>query len=675
MNRPLSLILLLAFCSTASIFAQKTKPVLPVYKYGKIDLKEFEIKPSGQDSAAAAICIFDIGKGSFELSSSSGGFVYVFETHCRYKIINKNGYDLADMEIALYHNSNGGQEKLDFINGATYNLVNNKIEVSKIGSDAKFSSRMDKNFTIKKFTFPNVKEGSIIEYSYKTVSDFTFKLDDWYFQGSYPRKYSSFTITIPEYYRYKINAGGYVPILQMTPEEITQNIYIPSTNTRQAGTVNARAVKTQYYAENIPAIKNESYITTLKDYISRIGFEQTSTDFPNQGYKDLTSTWPKIINQMIEEENFGGYIKKNNYPKGFLEGIIKGETDPEKKMNLIFNYVKNNIKWDDKYAEFTKATNQKAVIEKKSGSSAEINLLLYSLLQDAALECYPVILSTRSNGAHPGYPMAANFNNVIVQVVLGDKKHLLDAVDKNHVCDLIDYQNLNHQGLKLDLTAKTGEWIPIEFSAPSRSSIFYNLTLGTDNKFTGTLYLSSNNYEGLRKRDKYQSAATEQEYIKNYKADKTGLDISNYKITNLNTPEEALEESMDITIEDNIEDAGNLAYFMPLLFERTKENPFTLVERNFPVDFAYPTEENYRIVIEFPATYTLDKLPKSERFKLPDDAGSFTIMYAIEDNRISIMSKINFVKSTFTADEYYNLKELFKNIVRKQAEQVVFKKS
>lgn len=675
MNKPLHLAILFILFTAGSVFAQKTKPVLPDFKYGKVDLKEFETKVSGQDSAADAVSLFDIGKGWFEVSKSNSGLVYVFERHVRYKIINKNGYDLADMEIQLYHNSDGDQEKLEFIHGATYNLVNNKIEISKIGSDAKFSNRLDKNYIMKKFTLPNVKEGSIIEFNYRTISDFTFKLDDWYFQGSYPCKYSSFTLTIPEYFRYKINAGGYVPILQVAPQDINQSFYISSTNTSQAGTVNARAVKTQYYAEDIPAIKNESYITTLRDYISRIGFEKTSANFPNQGYKDYTSTWPKIITELLDYENFGGYMKKNNYPKGFLEGIVKGETDPEKKMNLIFNYVKNNIKWDDKYNEYTKATSQKAVIEKKSGNSAEINLLLYSLLRDAGLECYPVLLSTRSNGAHPGYPMATNFNNVIIESAIGDKKYLLDAVDKNHVSGMIDYQNLNHKGLKINVDAITGEWIPIEFSNPSRTSIFYNLKLDTDNKFSGTLYVSSNNYAGLRQRDKYQSAATEQEYLKNYKADKTGLEISNYKIVNLTDPEQALEESMDITIEDNIEEAGNLSYFMPLLFERTKENPFTLIERNFPVDFAYPSEESYRVVIDFPATYKLEKLPKSEKFKLPDDAGSFTIMYAAEDNKISVLSKINFVKSTFTADEYYNLKELFKNIVRKQSEQIVFKKS
>ncbi|WP_442591037.1 DUF3858 domain-containing protein [Pedobacter sp. AW31-3R] len=671
--RILSLILSVFFISN-SVLAQKEKSELPQFKYGKVELKEFEIKGSEQDSAAAAVKIFDIGKGSFELSPS-GGFVYVFERHTRYKIINKNAYDLADKEIYLYHNNSGGQQKLEFFNGATYNLADNKIIVSKMQKDAKFSSEADKNYTTKKFTLPNVKEGSVIEFSYKTKSDFYFTLDDWYFQGSYPCRYSSFTITIPQYYRYKINAGGYIPINQAPQVNVNQSLYVSSSSTSNGGTVQANAIRSQYYAENIPAIKEERFITTLDDYISRIGFELTSEQFPNSGYKDYTSSWPKIITELMEHEHFGGYIRKNNYPKGFLAGILNSETDATKKMNLIFNYVKNTIKWDGKYNDYTKATTQKSVMEKKSGNSSEINLLLYSLLQETGISSYPVLLSTRGNGAHPGYPMANKFNNLIVEVEIDSTKYLLDATDKNHVSNLVSYQSLNHAGLKVNLSDKTAEWISTENKNLSRSSIFYNLKLDTENKLSGTLFLSSNNYAGLRQRNSYQSSATEQEYLKAYKTDKPGMEISNYKINNLDNPADALEESMDVVIEDHIEDAGNLSYFMPLLFERTKENPFNLEDRKFPVDFAYPNEENYRIVIEYPENYELDKLPKSEKFSLPEGAGSFTILFAREEHRLSILSKITLSKSTFTAEEYYNLKELFKNIVRKQSEQVVFKKS
>ncbi|MNL24996.1 hypothetical protein D3C87_1464550 [compost metagenome] len=49
-------------------------------------------------------------------------------------------------------------------------------------------------------------------------------------------------------------------------------------------------------------------------------------------------------------------------------------------------------------------------------------------------------------------------------------------------------------------------------------------------------------------------------------------------------------------------------------------------------------------------------------------------MFAAEEGKIMINSKIAISKAFFTSDEYHLLKELFKNIVRKQAEQIVFKK-
>lgn len=669
---PLLSFLLLFF--NFKVAAQKSESELHVAKFGKVTAADFDAKTFGADSAAAAVKIFDVGKGSFEISSATGGFVYVFERHVRYKIINKEAYDLANMELQLYRGDNGGEEKLHFANGATYNMADGKIVVSKMTTDAKFSSQLDKNHMIKKLTLPNVKEGSVIEFNYETTSEFIFKIDDWYFQDNYPCKYSYFSFTMPEYFNYKLNVGGYVDITPAKPIEQQASYYIPSTSTSSAGHVNSRSMKNQYYAENIPAIKSENYITTLEDYISKIGFELTSTTFPQSGFKDYSSTWQKIIAEMIPEENFGGFIKRDNYSKTLLTGIVGNETASVKKMNLIFDYVKKNIKWDGKYGVFTKTTSQKAVLDKKSGNSAEINLVLMGMLNKAGIDSYPVLISTRSNGNHPGYPLASKFNNVIVVAELDTTKYLLDATDKNNVEGMISYANLNHKGLRLDLGNTNATWISTEDKILSRTNLTYSVKLGTDNKLTGTLYISSNHYAGLDKRNSYQSAANEAEFIKLYKSTKPGLEISNYKILNVEQPEEALEETMDVSIEDNIEEAGNLAYFMPLMFERTKENPFRLEDRKFPVDFAYPIEENYRLMVEFPENYKLEKLPKSQKFALPDNDGSFSIIYSQEGNKIAIRSKINITKSNFTSDEYYNLKELFKNIVTKQAEQVVFRK-
>jgi transglutaminase-like putative cysteine protease len=664
-----SLAVILFLCVMKVSGQNKDNPVR-TFKFGKVDVSEFDTKVKGADSAAAAIKLFDVGKGTFDISSTSHEFVYNFTRHVRFKVVNKSAQDLANFKISLYNSAVGsGKEDLTSVRAATYNLLNGKIEVSKMMGDAKFSSRLDKNHVEKKFTLPNVKEGSIIEYSYTTVSDFFFALDDWYFQGSYPTKYSAFTIIIPEYYMYKPFINGYLEI-QQTRAEIISQMYALSSAEQTA----VQVTKTSYYVEDVPAIKDESFITTIDDYVAKIGFEMMATKFPGSGYKDFSSTWPKLMFELMNEDRFGRFINRTNYDKGLVLGIIKDEKDSIAKMNLIFNYVKKALKWDGRHNIYTSENSPRAVLEKKAGNSADINLSLLGLLKAAGLICSPVLLSTRNNGFHPGYPMLSKFNNVVVEVQVGGKNYLLDATDEDNLEGLISYQDLSHQGLRVNVSEKTAEWISLENNNLSSTSIGYSLVLGTDNKFTGNMYFSSDYYEGLLRRKKYKASATEVEFLKNYKANKPGLDIVSYKIENLNQPDQLLAETMGVTIEDNVEDAGNLVYFTPMLYERTKDNPFNLEDRKFPVDFAYPFQEIFKSVIEFPEKYVLDKLPKSEAFALPNNDGAFAIYYIVEGNKIAVRSKISINKPVFSSEEYYILREFYKNIVRKQAEQIVFKK-
>lgn len=652
--------------TVSSTFAQTTGQEAKNFKYGKVNLNEFEVKPGGVDSAAAAVALFDIGRGWFEISSKTSDFVFVYERHTRYKVINKTAYDLANLEIQLYNNK-GSESSLSHLEAATYHLENGKIIPYKINKDGKFSEKQDNNYTLKKFTLPNVKEGAIIEFKYRVTSDFKFNLKPWYFQKDIPVLYSSYSVTIPQYFRYKTTAQGFIFLNPKT--EKTQKTY--TLGSRQ---YDALADVYSYSAENIPALKSEPYITTLQDYISKIEFELSTTEYPGQMMTNYTNTWPKIITTLKEEPKFGLFADKRSSQKTLVQQLTKGETNPDSVINILFNYVKNSVKWNEKNNVYADATNPKSVLEKKTGNSADINLSLYALLKAADIPAFPVLLSTRGNGAHSGLPMLSQFDNVIVVVTSGEKHLFLDAVDKNHIPDLISFGNLSHEGFKIDMETLTGEWIPLEQVNISRKQITYSLVLGEENKMSGKRYSLYTIYEGLNFRDNYQKALNEAAYLKDYKSNKPGLSIKNYTVSNLNDKKEAITEMMDVEIEDHIEEAGNLLYFTPLLYDKTTENPFKLEDRKFPIDFGFPTEEVYRFNFEFPAGYQLDKLPKNEKFSLEDQSASFTFLTATQDNMLQITSKIIIKKAVYTPEEYKGLQDLFKNIVRKQAEQVVLKK-
>jgi hypothetical protein len=658
----------------SSLYAQDKAPDPRSFKYGKVLPEEFDITVKGADSAARGVKLFDVGRGYFEVSSKSGGFVYIFERHVRYKVLNKSGYDLADFNIELYHANGSGEEILDHMDAATYNMEGKVMSISKITKTAKFTEKHDKNWTVKKFTLPNVKEGSIVEYRYKIKSDFIFNLRDWLFQGSLPTLYSEFDVKMPEYYKYKVNANSFIPLYRVKNEDINESYYIPASDGNKAETVNAKALEMKYIAVDVPAIKSESFMTTLDDYISKVDFELSSTHFPYQPYKEYTSSWPKIVEELMTDERFGRFVLRSGFSKDLLPIILKSEKDPTVQMQLIYQYVKNNLKWNDSHSKYASESSVKSVFDKKAGNTADINLSLINLLNAAGIKAAPVLISTRENGAHPGYPMISKFNSVIVEATIDSTNFLLDATNKNLFCGLISVENLCHQGLKINTKDKIAEWISLEETKTSKENSFYNLVLTEDNKLTGTLSHSYNNYAAVNRLDKYRSALNEAEYIKDFKKNKPGLEIKNYKIENLDNPSQYLTEVMDVSIDDNVEEAGNLTMFMPLLFERTKENPFKMDERVYPVDFSYPTEENIRINIQFPKGYQLEKLPAGSKMVLPDKDASFSFLYATEGNVLTVSSRITIAKSVFTSEEYHSLKELFKHIVEKQAQQVVFKK-
>jgi hypothetical protein len=76
-----------------------------------------------------------------------------------------------------------------------------------------------------------------------------------------------------------------------------------------------------------------------------------------------------------------------------------------------------------------------------------------------------------------------------------------------------------------------------------------------------------------------------------------------------------------------------------------------------------------------PNGYEVDELPKPMRMKLNEEGdGLFEYLIQQQDNLISLRVKITMKRTYFLPDEYDMLREFFNMIVKKQSEQIVFKK-
>ena len=74
------------------------------------------------------------------------------------------------------------------------------IVITKLEKKAFYREQANAYFSAITFTFPEIKRGSIIEYRYTKIRETWSTIDPWVFQHDIPSKFSSFDITLPEYF-------------------------------------------------------------------------------------------------------------------------------------------------------------------------------------------------------------------------------------------------------------------------------------------------------------------------------------------------------------------------------------------------------------------------------------------------------------------------------------------
>ena len=323
-----SLLILLAQFNSAN--CQK-----PNIKFGNVNLDDFKKSVYEIDSNANAIVLYDYCIVKYEGDNSSD-FNVIYKYHKRIKLLNKNSFDLATISIPLQKNSTY-EEKIEKLEAVTYNIENNKIIASKVDKSSLFKDKITKNYQLQKFTLPNLKEGSIIEYTYTLSSPFSRDIKDWHFQGSDPVLWSEYDITVPSIFNFITLRQGYQPfeIDTVSGGKESYNILL---NTQNPGmksevyTFNTNTFHSVWAMKNIPALKKEKYTSTLNNHIAKIEFQLSSIKYPDQPVKPIMLSWNQVVEQMLKSEDFGVDIfSKNAWLSDELKIIVKGATSKDEK--------------------------------------------------------------------------------------------------------------------------------------------------------------------------------------------------------------------------------------------------------------------------------------------------------------------------------------------------------
>ncbi len=637
--------LILAAIFIPGILPAQTEKKVAVF--GKIDKSDLELKSCDFDPDAEAMVLSDFGMDYLDLR---GGKIYTeFQHHIRIKIFKDKAIDLANVKLRYYTYRN--DQGIMNLSASTYNLDDNgNIVTTKLEKKQVFEKRLNERYSEQSFSLPDVKAGSIIEYKYTIRNGNKMS---WKLQKDIPVRYSRYELDFPPFVELNIKPHCWLPY---EAEDKSNAI---------------RAVKT-FAMENIPAFREEPFITSEEDYLQRIESQIIAVNIDGRRHSFVKS-WSKVAAELIQDEHFGVQLKKDISRTADLDAQLLLAKDDYAKMHTIHDYVKKNMQWNgvDNIWAFGGIKN---AWKDKKGNSGEINLILVNLLKNARLNAYPVLVSTRDNGILQTYfPNYYQFNKVLAHVEINGKVYALDATDQYTPSPAIPESVMCNEGFILDESMAGGfRWTFFWDSVRlNKNMIITNAIVDNKGKMNGTTTINSYDYARFR-RMPYIESGTMDFLNRFYLPNNHTFYIDSLVLNNTQNDSLCLEQVFNF--ETQINQSGDYAYFSVNPFTSMQSNPFLSDNRYSDVFFG--TNQSVTILsgISIPEGFVFDELPKNIRYSLEDKSLTISRMLSKSGRRLNARVTIDFKRPYYTPEEYSDLKAFYKKMYDLLDEQIVIKK-
>lgn len=642
-------------------------------QFGKVNLTEFDIQSTTSDTSTPAIVLSDVGVSEFE-GNGNGNFTLVFKHHKRILIKNRLGFDAATIFIALYNGENSSStEKLEDFEAYTYTRENGRISETKGKKDAVIQEKVNRERVLRKFTFPNIKEGCIIEFRYKVKSPFYNRLRSWNFQSEYPTLWSEYKVVIPPLFDYISSTYGY---LDYTVNELS---YVPKTYTirdpiskmqdNNVFTVSGEALVNVWAVKDAPPFLAEPFVYSNLNHIKRIQFQLKSINYSATSTTKVIKDWSETAKDLLKDPDFGAQLEEDNNWMNEIVGKMNKQGELEASRG-IYEFIRDRFVCTDFDSKWL-SQSLKKTFETKTGTAADLNMLLVAMLRKAGLQSTPFIVSTRENGfVNQNYALPAQFNYTLCRVRINGQYYILDGAHKKLGFGDIPVYCYNGMGRIIDNTA-----LPVVLSPDLlQENKYTNIKIANDDRsMRATIEIVYGKIESFQLRNKITSGKEEEivrQILTNTPSD---FKLLSFSFDSLDQFEKPLQ--LHIEMNYTTDPDASVLYFNPILLNEWTKNPFISTQRNYSVELPYKFKEEYQIEIAIPKGYKIEEVPSSSKLNMNGNDIRYEYTTRKDSQSVAISNLINASRIIFQKTEYNALRTFFMNIVKKNGEQLVFKKS
>ena len=639
---------LLVLCCWLAMTVSAQATIEPNLKWGKPTQQELTMTEYAADEDADAVELFrDV---NVYYAFINGDFRVINNVKCRLKVLKPEGKHVADGEILIWRNSsNDTHEVVRALKATAYNLENGKVVKTKMESSSVHEEELDTNDKLLKFSVPQVRVGTVIEYEYRLESDYYYQLRDWYAQSNIPVLYTRYSVSIPEWLSFHIEESGMNTLEKQT-----------DSNSLTVGEEHVNTEEHIFIGRNLPALKDDDYVWRAEDYGSKVTHELQGIYIPGYVHKNYSSTWKDIDERLEKDDEFGGRIKKSSPLKDdILAAGIPQIADSRERFEAIWKMLTKRVRWNGSYAFWAKSGNK--VLKEGTGTNADINFLLINMLHDAGIEAEPVVLRLRNRGRLPlSHASLKYLSTFVVAIELNDSTTAFfdSSVEDGYLNVLPACLSVERARLIRKGKSKTGGWVNLQTIAQGTTRSIIQATLTEDGQLSGTMTNALSGEAAATLRKRWRTAKDSTELIHQMQED-NDFTISDYQLQGRHDFSPNLRET--ITFTKQCSTADGIIYLNPLVVAPINKNPFTAETRNLPVELPYRQRETVNVMLTLPDGWQIEETPKPIVLKF--DGITARIMSSQNGNQLSVAYKLDIQRTFFTQQQYQDLKAFMEKLV------------
>lgn len=584
----LTLLSLLAILPCACLYAQA-----PDYRFGKVSLDELRMERYDKDPDADAVILYEDNYIHYQITTTVS---VVTEYRARIKVLKPDGADQADVSIG-YVDRPSGRETVTGIDAAAYNLVDGKIVKTPLKRQYVFTEEVSQYGRLMKFSIPEVREGTVIEYRYRKTSPNITYIPSFVFQHDIPVAHSHMEASIPDFFSFNLETKGYVQV------DVQRNTSPGSIGTGpDRFTFNNNEIKIE--CDDVPALKREPFVWCLDDFRSMISFELAQIALPFSTIQNYATSW-KAVNEALKKSDFDTHTRINNPFKEEVAAIRARESDIGAKAHAVLRLVQSKMKWNGSYRLFSNGP--RAAANKGEGSSADINFVLMAALKDAGFEAVPVLLSPRHLGRLSlAHPTIDGINAFVVRISDGEGNYAyLDGTDPASDLNLLPVRLLVDRARIYGVNGEEG-WCDLTSLTRNTVNINMILKLALDGTVTGNVMEQYANQSAMNVSREYAGAKSKEDYIESMETE-DAIQVEELDVQGVGTA----QVSKSYAMTRQLDATDDFVYVNATVIPFMSTNELNAQSRTLPIEFTLPVTYDIRCSLELPEGYTIEETPKS----------------------------------------------------------------